>query len=105
VTFTLEAEGTADEAEWYQIDLETGDYSFLVEAAQADNVETNLQYTLTALDQFGQEDRGEQVIWVNAIDTSFADSGTLVVTEPKTYFVRVLNGNNELDMKLTVSEE
>jgi hypothetical protein len=103
VSFTLGSEGTADEEQWFVVDLPLGNYMFMLDAAQADGADTNLIYYVDVLDRFGQESRAKQTLFVNKSGPHFTSQGTLAVGETGSYWVRLLNGHKDLNITMTVS--
>ena len=105
LSFVLGPSGEANEEKWFLLNLGLGDYDFFAESVQADGVQTNLIYYMHLLDQFGQESRAAPVFVVNEIETSFGAKGTSNVGEQTSYWVRFRNGNEQLNMTLTVSPQ
>ncbi len=104
-SFTLGAVGAATEEQWFLVDLPTGNYKFSVDAVQADGQDTNLIYQVDALDRFGEESRAKQVIRENKIGPHFTAEGMLSVGEHAAFWVRLRNGNKDLNMMLTATAQ
>ena len=62
-------------------------------------------YALYALDRFGQDSRGKQVIFENKSGPHFVAEGTLAVGEETAYWVRLRNENKDLNLMMTVTAQ
>lgn len=99
-----EALEDADEA-WLTFDAGAADYSFLVDSEQVSGASTNLIYSMSVVDRFGQVSRYEDIIFANEIDVTSRHTGALSVGEPAGYWIRVINGHDALDLTITLDED
>ncbi|MEP6651953.1 MAG: hypothetical protein ABJA82_01255 [Myxococcales bacterium] len=105
-SFTLGASGTAaNEEQWFLVDLNVGNYKFMLDATQADGADTNLIYYVEALDRFGQQPRVKEIVFENEIGKHFTAQGTLAISDTGSYWVRLRNGNKDLNVTMTVSAQ
>ncbi|MDD9945271.1 MAG: hypothetical protein OXU20_29780 [Myxococcales bacterium] len=104
-SFALASGDPSEREVWFSTELNVGDYEFIADAVQADGNSTNLQHSLYAVDQFGQEGRVTEVLRANEIDTSFTVRGSLMVGEGGLHYFRMTNRNDPLDVTLTVKEQ
>lgn len=95
----------AGEEQWFLIDLALSNYKFLLDAAHADGVSTNIIYDVDVLDRFGQESRAKGVVSPNDIGVRSTAQGTLVVGEAGSYWIRLRNGGKDLTTTMTVSAQ
>ncbi|MBX2799955.1 MAG: hypothetical protein KTR31_19905 [Myxococcales bacterium] len=94
-----------DDEIWLTFDAAPGDYGLTVDATQASGSSTNIQYGIAALDRFGQRDRYVDVLRANEIDVTTRLVGGFNVGEPASYWVRVVNDFQALELTLTLEEE
>ncbi|MEN0068366.1 MAG: hypothetical protein AAGA48_39970 [Myxococcota bacterium] len=101
--FTLPGEDIDDLDEvWLTLDADIGDYQFTVDAEQISGESTNLQYRMEIVDRFGQRSRAQEVLRANAIDVTTRLVGELTVGEPSSYWLRLVNDHDGLDVTVTV---
>ncbi|MFL5303656.1 MAG: hypothetical protein ACJ8F1_00510 [Polyangia bacterium] len=86
-------------------DLPIGTYQFLVDAAQADGISSNLAYDAVALDRFGQESQAKKIVAANEIGRQFSAQGNLVIGETGSYWVRLRSHFGALNMTVTVTAQ
>jgi len=103
--FRLESEGSPGDEQWFSLDLDPGDFSFLLGATQASGKVTNLQYSVDLLDGLGQEDRRRRLMFANEIDTSFQAERMHAVGEKTPFWLRLRNEHEALKMNVTVSKQ
>ena len=99
--FTIADLGEAQDEAWFTFDAAPGDYRFTVDAARVEGTASNIIYGVTAFDQLGQWDRARNVLRANEIDVSVRLEGTLNVSEPTEFWLRVLNGATAVDITVT----
>lgn len=99
-----ESSSIADDR-WYQIELDAIDHLLLSSASRTDGRDSNIIYTFTYLDQFGQISRIETASQVNEIGVSANGSGSLNRSEPGNVWIRLRNNNAELTMEFTLNPE
>jgi hypothetical protein len=104
-SFTLGAEGTAGEDKWFLVDLNVGDYTFMLDAALADGSSTNLIYYVDVLDRVGQEPRAMRVVFENKIGVTSTAQGTLAVSDMGASWVRLRNGTKDLNITMTIAPQ
>ena len=102
-SFALGKAGTPTHEHWFMMDLAAGNYTFRVEATQADGGSTNLQYALELLDRFGQNSRVALVVNANEIGTSHVAQGMHSVGELTPFWLRFRNDFQALNMSVTVT--
>lgn len=104
--FTLDEEALEDADEvWLTFDADPGDYTFTIDAEQVGGTSTNLIYDVDVVDRFGQAERYVDVMRANEIDISARLQGSFSVGEAASYWVRIINGHDALDLSVTLTED
>jgi len=104
-SLALPASSSIADDRWYQIELDAIDHLLLSSASRTDGRDSNIIYTFTYLDQFGQISRIETASQVNEIGVSANGSGSLNRSEPGNVWIRLRNNNAELTMEFTLNPE
>ncbi|MEL6189097.1 MAG: hypothetical protein AAFU79_31125, partial [Myxococcota bacterium] len=106
VNLTLGDKAAEDDDEaWLTFAAPAGDYRFTVDAEQSSGVSTNLQYELGVMDRFGQEDRYVRVVRANEIDVIDRQVGSLNTGEAASYWVRIENSHDALNLTVTLEQD
>jgi len=95
--------GLDGEELWYLVDLTLSNYTFFLDAAQADGASSNIIYGVDVLDRFGQESRAKEVVSPNDIGLRSTAQGTLAVGEAGSYWIRLRNRNKDLNATMTIN--
>ena len=103
-SFTLGAEDTETEEQWFAMDLALGDYEFQVDSVQADGKDTNLVYRMHMLDRFASLDRSTRLAFLNEVDVSLTTTVALQRGDSGPVYVRFTGGPHALEMTVDVSK-
>lgn len=103
-SFLLRAGGNSGSNDvWFQSTLDIADYTLFAMAVVESGDRTNIQFSATSYDQFGQVARDETLIRANAIDTVFNTSGTLQPADGGLYWIRFRNRNSRVTLNLSTN--
>ena len=91
---------------WFRSERDVADYTLAVDTLVASGALTNIIFSVTPCEQFGQADRKETVSTTNVLDTTSASAGDILFSDPVPRWIRFRNGHRApLDVTSTLTRD